>query len=55
MSSNQNINALVDLKIGCYNANGLGNKHKRELVLNWLTKKQEEFFFIQESHSTQSS
>ena len=52
MSNNQNINALVDLKIGCYNVNGLGNKNKRELVLSWLTKKQEDIFFIQESHST---
>ena len=54
MANNQN-NALVDLEIGCFNANGLGNKQKRNLVLNWLKRKSEGIIFIQESHSTPSS
>ena len=54
MTNNQN-NALVDLGIGCLNTNGLGNKHKRNLVLNWLKRKSEGIIFIQESHSTQNT
>ena len=54
MTNNQN-NALVDLGIGCLNTNGLGNKHKRNLVLNWLKRKSEGIISIQESHSTQNT
>ena len=39
-------------KIGSLNCNGLGNKSKRDKVLNWLKNKQEEIFFLQETHST---
>ena len=28
--------ALADLRVGCYNCNGMGGKHKRDQVLNWL-------------------
>ena len=52
MTTNKNTQALVDLRVGCYNVNGLGNKHKRDLVLSWLKSKQEDIIFIQESHST---
>ena len=54
MNTEQN-NALVDLSVGCYNVNGLGNRKKRELVLNWLKSKQEGIIFLQESHSTPST
>ena len=52
MANNQESHALVDLRVGSFNANGLGNKHKRELVLNWLKNKRETIIFVQESHST---
>ena len=55
MSSNSSINALINLGIGCYNSNGLGNKNKRDRVLNWLKTKQENIFFVQEAHSTPES
>ena len=47
-----NSDALIDLKVGCFNANGLGDKHKRKLVLNWLKLKNEKIIFLQETHST---
>ena len=39
-------------RIGSFNCNGLGNKGKRDLVLNWLKTKEEEIFLLQETHST---
>ena len=44
--------AQIDLRVGCLNANGLGDKTKRNLVLNWLKNKNETIIFLQESHST---
>ena len=38
--------------VGSMNCNGLGNKVKRDLVLNWLKDKKEDIFFLQETHST---
>ncbi len=52
MSTNNNTDTLSDLKIGCFNCNGLGNPKKREQVLRWLESKEEEIFFLQETHST---
>ena len=52
MTNDSNINALINLGVGCYNSNGLGSKSKRDRVLNWLKGKKETIFFIQESHST---
>ena len=50
--SDSNSSALPGPKIGSFNCNGLGNKQKRNLVLNWLKSKPEEVFFLQETHST---
>ena len=52
MSTNYNTEALSDLKIGCFNCNGLGNPKKRGQVLRWLESKEEEIFFLQETHSS---
>ena len=49
---NNSSDALIDLRVGCLNANGLGDKTKRNLVLNWLKNKNETIIFLQESHST---
>ena len=48
-------NALADLRVGCYNCNGMGGKHKRDQVLNWLKTKNENIIFIQETHSTKAT
>ena len=47
--------ALADLRVGCYNCNGMGGKHKRDQVLNWLKTKIENIIFIQETHSTKET
>ena len=38
--------------IGSLNCNGLGNRNKRESVLNWLKAKPENIFLLQETHSS---
>ena len=40
-------------KVGSFNCNGLGDKNKRNKVLNWLSK--EDIIFLQETHSTLES
>ncbi len=52
--TNQNTNKPVGsgFGIGCYNCNGLGNSNKRELVLKWLEDKDDDIFFLQETHTT---
>ena len=37
------------------NCNGMGGKHKRDQVLNWLKIKNENIIFIQETHSTKAT
>ena len=42
-------------RVGSMNCNGLGDKSKRKKVLTWLKSKQEEIFFLQETHSTSAT
>ena len=46
---------LAELRVGCYNCNGMGGKHKRDQVLNWLKNKNEKIIFIQETNSTKAT
>ena len=39
-------------KIGSINCNGLGNRLKRESVINWIDNKLEDIIVLQETHST---
>ena len=52
MDSNIDFVGAIGPMIGSFNCNGLGNKQKRDLVLNWLKEKQEDIFLLQETHST---
>ena len=53
MSQINNISdALIDLRVGCLNANGLGDKTKRNFVLKWLKNKNETIIFLQVCDST---
>ena len=42
-------------KVGSINCNGLGNRLKRDSVLNWLSSKSDEIFMLQETHTTQGT
>ena len=48
-------NNLPSLKIGTFNANGLGDKTKRREVINWLKGKGNDLILLQETHSTEFS
>ena len=39
-------------EIGSLNCNGLGDRNKRDSVLNWLKAKPENIFLLQETHSS---
>ena len=47
--------SMPSLRVGTFNANGLGNPKKRDLVLNWLKSKREDIIFLQETHTTAST
>ena len=54
MTSN---NGMPGFGIGSFNVNGLGGSptsNKRELILNWLLKKNEDIVALQETHSIPS-
>ena len=42
-------------RVGSLNCNGLGNREKRDSVLEWLKNKREDIIVIQETHSTLAS
>ena len=39
------------LRVGSFNANGLGDRSKRREVLNWIHRKQDDIILLQETHS----
>ena len=43
---------VSNIGVGCFNCNGLANNQKRELVLEWLSGKDDNIIFLQETHST---
>ena len=52
MDNTSGSKGIGGLKIGSLNCNGLGDKRKLNKVLTWLKKKDENVFFLQETHST---